>query len=336
MPLNPTLPGVSRLRVPIGLAAIALWLTVAPQPAGAVDGVLEIHQTCAAGNGCFATDAAGFPVQIQSGGSYRLTSALSVPDANTTAILIDPGLGSVSLDLNGFTIRGVTVCSGLPPVCSGVGPGIGIDGALADHVTVRNGRVIGLGSAGIVLGADARVEAVAVSDNGGTGIVLGARGGVRHVVATENGGDGISLSAVGRAAESATSRNGGSGVAVGQGGVVVAVAAGSNAVDGISTGPGAIVESCSANDNGDDGIDTGPGSRVSASVGVANDVAGIRTQAGSQVAGSLAADNGGFGLVLGPAGSGYTASVIENNALGTVSGGTETGSNACNGAVSCP
>ena len=45
-------------------------------PALAVDGVLEINQTCAVQTGCFAGDSPGFPVTITQPGSYRLTSNL--------------------------------------------------------------------------------------------------------------------------------------------------------------------------------------------------------------------------------------------------------------------
>ena len=47
-------------------------------PALAVDGVLEINQTCAVQTGCFVGDTAGYPVTIYSktGGSYRLTGDL--------------------------------------------------------------------------------------------------------------------------------------------------------------------------------------------------------------------------------------------------------------------
>ena len=49
-----------------------LLLTVAA-PALAVDGVLEVNQTCAVETGCFAGDTAGFPVTVDgnSGDSVR-------------------------------------------------------------------------------------------------------------------------------------------------------------------------------------------------------------------------------------------------------------------------
>jgi hypothetical protein len=62
--------------------------------------------------------------------SYRLSGNLSVPDENTTGIVIQsfsPGeVGNVTVDLNGFAIRGVTVCTGFgsDTVCAPKGTGL--------------------------------------------------------------------------------------------------------------------------------------------------------------------------------------------------------------------
>ncbi len=55
------------------LFSLTLILALATS-AFATDGVLEINQTCAVQTGCFAGDTAGFPVEIDVAGSYRLTS----------------------------------------------------------------------------------------------------------------------------------------------------------------------------------------------------------------------------------------------------------------------
>ncbi len=51
----------------------------------AVDGVLELNQTCAISKGCTRGDDPGFPISIDGGDgrSYRLTSDLLIGDANT-------------------------------------------------------------------------------------------------------------------------------------------------------------------------------------------------------------------------------------------------------------
>ena len=71
-------------------------------PANAVDGVLEINQTCAVNTGCFAGDTAGFPVTISASGSYRLTGNLDL--VGTAVPVIQITADRVTLDLNGFMV----------------------------------------------------------------------------------------------------------------------------------------------------------------------------------------------------------------------------------------
>lgn len=82
----------------------ALVLLTAAVPGEAVDGVTEINQTIALSGGVTPGDAAGFPVTIDQAGSYRLTGNLTVPNENTTAVVIS--VEGVTLDLNGFSIIG--------------------------------------------------------------------------------------------------------------------------------------------------------------------------------------------------------------------------------------
>lgn len=117
---------------------ILVFLSLAT-PAFAIDGVLEINQTCATQTGCFAGDAAGFPVTITASGSYRLTSGLVIPDPYTGAIAIS--IKNVIIDLNAFSIVGPTVCTG---VCAPTGAGDGIF-SIQENVSVRNGSVVSNG-----------------------------------------------------------------------------------------------------------------------------------------------------------------------------------------------
>jgi hypothetical protein len=91
---------------------ISLVFVVLAAPALAVDGVLEINQTCALETGCFAGDSAGFPVEVIVSGSYRLTGNLIAPSTSTTMIVINSenvtvrGMGSRGIDfLTGQDIR---------------------------------------------------------------------------------------------------------------------------------------------------------------------------------------------------------------------------------------
>src|SRR5580693_1218836 len=90
----------------IGLAAAIPNVTLA------VDGVVLINQANALAGNVTPGDAPGFPVTISVAGSYRLSSNLTVPDANTDAI--DITVSHVTIDLNGFSIIGQVVCSGFP------------------------------------------------------------------------------------------------------------------------------------------------------------------------------------------------------------------------------
>jgi len=97
-------------------------------PVFASDGVLEINQACALNGGCFSGDNSGFPVAINQGGSYRLTSDLTV-DTTTGAIWILTS--DVTLDLNGFTIR------------SSTSQGNGLNLNSATNVEIRGGTIRG-------------------------------------------------------------------------------------------------------------------------------------------------------------------------------------------------
>ena len=71
----------------------------------AVDGVIELNQTCATQLGCVVGDTPGFPITIDAtsgSSSYRLTSDLIIPDENTNGIHIITS--NIEIDLNGFQI----------------------------------------------------------------------------------------------------------------------------------------------------------------------------------------------------------------------------------------
>lgn len=162
------------------LLAQALGVVAAPCPAAASDGVIEINQTRMAAGGITPGDTAGAPATLSQPGSYRLTSDLVVTGIHDAVIHVKTGAG-VTIDLNGFAIRGPYSCA--PGACTPGGVGYGVllgSGSEGDQVTVRNGRITGLSGACILLGAEARIENVDVSSCG-EGIVVGARS---HVVDT--------------------------------------------------------------------------------------------------------------------------------------------------------
>ncbi len=172
------------------------FILICALEAGATDGVIEINQAKAlagAINGSLVSDPAGFPVAISARGSYRLTSDLVVPDANTTAILLQAS--DVSLDLNGFGIHGPTLCEGQQSCTgSGTGLGVGFDFATGgNRVSVKNGFVEGMGSHGLFLGSQAHIERLMVRNNGGHGILVGPGGIVLANRVQSNGAIGMLL-----------------------------------------------------------------------------------------------------------------------------------------------
>ena len=163
----------------------------------AVDGVLEINQTCAVNTGCGPGDSAGFPATISAPGSYRLTSNLAVAGSGTNAIQISAS--DVTLDLNGFTISGPNTCTGDPVTScasTGIGDGVAVSSTNFVGVTVKNGTVRGMGDRGISLNKGGNVENVFVRENGGNGIFCRNACTVSNARVLRNGADGISQSSL--------------------------------------------------------------------------------------------------------------------------------------------
>lgn len=157
------------------LSAVVVALTSATG-AVAIDGVLEINQTCAINTGCFPGDTAGFPVTVSASGSYLLTSVLTLPDENTTGIAIDAD--RVTLDLNGFGIEGPVTCSGTTGavVCSAIGAGFGVRARVLPAVLaldVGNGYVSGVGSVGLRLNDYSIARNLRIENCGRDGILAG-------------------------------------------------------------------------------------------------------------------------------------------------------------------
>ena len=251
---------VSRMRIVVGLTLIGGMIA---SSAYAVDGVLEINQTCASGAGCFAGDTVGFPVQITTPGSYRLTSNLAPPNQNTTLISITAA--GVSVDLNGFAIQGTNTFSGsgVAGSCSASGTGIGVSASAFD-VAVSNGHVRGMGSHGVSLLTNSRVERVIAEQNCQNGIVVENASLVTASEARRNGAHGISMGATSRAYESVTEFNTLSGIFSQAGGVnVEGCVANGNGGSGMRLGAAgdasfpSLVRSSTASNNGGSGIEFG-------------------------------------------------------------------------------
>ncbi len=208
------------------------------------DGVTYIDQNRVQAGGVTSGDAPGFPVTISQPGSYRLSGNLTLPDRDTTAIVVTADL--VTIDLNGFSIIGPVVCTPNPTRCELPGSGIGVQaGEVGGNpgpsgVRVLNGTIRGTGYDGVLItGAGGMVQGVTVDNSGGSfGILVNGRaidsvarlirgtgiagGIVRGCTAEENGFGGIVFGQI--AAGNTASSNGGTGIS-GQGVVEGNVAA---------------------------------------------------------------------------------------------------------------
>jgi hypothetical protein len=169
-------------------AGLAVAGLLAAGPAAAVDGLILIDQNKALAGNVTPGDTPGFPVSITRSGSYRLTSDLIVPDADTTAIDITTAASDVTIDLNGFSIAGPVVCTNnsspanpptscapVPSSSSIFGPGVGVRGAPERSITIRNGTIRGMGRHGIFIfnAPQTRIEGMMVIGNGAHGIFGG-------------------------------------------------------------------------------------------------------------------------------------------------------------------
>lgn len=238
--------------------------TLLGAPTHATDGVIEINQAKAIAGGLggdVTADPPGFPVRITEPGSYQLTSDLDVTVVTLGGIEIADGVSDVTIDLGGFTIRGVSGVNVSPPLwqCTGgggVGNPAGIlavpSAARARRVTVRNGRIRKMGGNGIDLGPASHVEHVQVEQNCGYGMLLDDQSQVLASQARANRFYGIFCGDSCRIVDSVASENFGRGIF---------------ALDG------ALISGSVARGNGDTGIVVSEGSRLAHNVAAANGAA---------------------------------------------------------------
>lgn len=325
-----------RLACSVTWGALACALAL---PSAAADGVIEINQTLALGGGVITGDAPGFPVSIDEPGSYVLTSnlttaALDDPTA-TTAIVVSAD--NVTLDMNGFSISGPTVCScSTATSCTptGTAGGIEVSSLAVSGLTVFNGSIAGMPDRGVQAGRNARIYQLTVSGNGNTGATAGANSLFERVISTCNGAAGVVLTADGTAEAITAQSNKLSGIEVGTGAVVGSSTSNENGGAGIMGGSGSAVHDSSAQGNLGAGIVVGPDGTVRGNATSGNFLAGFSVTGASLVSENKATNNTGVGFSLSP-GSGYQGNIASGNSAGTITGGVSLGTNLCDG-VFCP
>jgi hypothetical protein len=281
-----------------GILSTALWLFLGAGELRASDGVVEINQVRALAGGVTTSDDPGFPVEIDSAGSYRLTSDLVLRDLPGAPDLgaIDVGAANVTIDLNGFSIIGPVECSGSPRVCTSTGTGIGVN--MGSGGAVLNGTVRAMGDIGVRTGLGTLVRNVRALANGGAGIYLGRYAAAVDSQASFNGGPGVEIGDDGVRIERCEIRgNGGYGVVAGGG------------------RDGALLRRNAIAANGNDGISIGNGAPAAV---LSNSLYGNAGRA-----------------ITGGAATGYGSNVINGNLAGEVSDGTAVAPNACDGDEVC-
>jgi len=303
----------------LALLTLTLSLAAAPRGARAVDGVIEINQARALAGGVTAGDAPGFPVTVDSSGSYRLTGNLTLTGADSIGIEVTAT--RVAIDLNGFGILGPVRCAGASPTlaCAPAGNGAGVAVTGADTTLwVKNGDLRGTGSHGI-LAADAELIADSV-----------------HVA--ESGGDGIEAGASSVITRSTVERSGGDGIVAGKYSLVRDCVARGNQANGIVHAGLGVVASNTASENGLIGI-IAPASTIAGNTSSLNHDWGILSGAGATILDNTVTLNASF--ALGAGASGYARNVFTGNNGGgnsqqVIGGAFETGANICGTDTACP
>jgi hypothetical protein len=302
----------------IRIMPLLLLAATLPLSAIADEGVLEINQACAEGNGCFDGDSPGLPVEITQPGSYVLTSSLTVPPV-TDGIRITAD--RVALDLNGFSVTGPVTCTGVPVTsCSAQNGVSGIHSSGQAETTVRDGFVSGFGNKGVFLGERASVINVKTSENGEEGLFLGDQANLRDVVAHKNGYMGIVMGA-GSTLENAKVTG--------------------NLYRGINAGEASSIRDSAFMDNGDIGLFAGFSSSVRNVSVVDNQDDGIMLfNGGSILSDSTVRGNAGLGVnCLNGGDSGLRNVVLAGNNSGSDQfGGSceQLATNLCQNSTTCP
>jgi parallel beta-helix repeat protein len=225
------------------------------------------------------------PTTIMSRGSYYLTTNLVATGA-ITGITIQSD--DVTLDLNGFTLRGV----------AGSLEGIFVSDTRR-NITIRNGVVREWGRDGVEAGdaQNSSLEYLKAYTNGwGSTFQDGLRIGVNSRVvgcqAQANQDDGIETAAGCTITDAAAYNNGNDGIFVGDGCTITDSTAYLNGDDGIETERGCTITDSTAAFSGDDGIVSSLASTVSRCTAIFNTGDGIEVAEDCAVAGNTCKGNG--------------------------------------------
>ncbi len=223
-------------------------------------------------------------LRITAPGSYYLSADLVGPAGQSG---IEIATSNVTIDLNGYTLRGTP----------GSLSGIAVDPAGAKNITITNGRATGwAGVAGVNLSlafGNVVIDRVISSDNAGAGIITSGNAVVTSCVAQANAADGFvaGFDCKLNACIAIDNQAAGFRLAAGFSNATNCVA-NFNGGEGFIAADTCIIHACLAYSNALDGFNVGAGSHISGSVARNNTNNGFFLFSGSQIVDSTAYDNG--------------------------------------------
>ncbi|HYD01956.1 MAG TPA: hypothetical protein VEB22_12080 [Phycisphaerales bacterium] len=300
----PSVAPVDRRFLLGGLAGVAGAATLAglakggplTPPAGGVSStgkpIGELEPRRAVNSANIPASATGL-FRISQPGSYYLTANIDgVAGRNGVEIASD----NVTLDLNGFAVRGTGIGNGTLSGVTTAGQ------SLLENIVVRNGIVSGWGGNGVTLsggggtGVGGVIEDVTVIGNGARGIHANGAAVVRRCTARLNVIAGIALPSGGIVDSCVSQDNLGPGYELSVNIHAVGCVAAGNGDFGFSVQGSSLMESCVARQNDSGGIDAGSGSRVTGCTVSGNGEAGISVTSGCAVVGNTVTANTLFGI----------------------------------------
>ena len=243
-------------RTILSLSALALLIPGAVLYAGPLDPpagpVTSTYKTLTEVEPRTAVNAANTPgdadslFRISAPGSYYLTG-------NITGVVgkhgIEINTSGVTLDLNGFEVRGLGAGGG-------VFDGITVSQGNKLSITIRNGSIRQWGDCGIefpnIIGTVTQgyiISNIHASNNARDGISLWSRATISHCTASENGVDGISTVGGSTISHCSTNANGDDGISTSTGNTVTACSSGSNGGTGFALGLGNTISDSTASGN---------------------------------------------------------------------------------------
>jgi len=238
-----------------------------------------------------------FPIVISQPGSYYLGENIN-GEADKDGILIMAD--NVTLDLNGFTLKGAEGGSSYNGITVPLDPT-----GTVYNLSIFNGTIRDWGNAGI--GAsdpngeanNSRLADLILDGNGGPGVRVGEGSTITRVTARGNGQDGIEALDDTIVVDSQAISNAGLGIHLGGYAVVSESISAENTEIGIYVGNYSIVTRSSSSGNSGDGVNVKEDGTVTDCVVSGNDQNGIVLWFDTLIRGNTAVDNGTGGVGAG-------------------------------------